>query len=216
MTKIHRQDSPAELADTHQRFLVSTEGMDDAETYQHYKKNKNYFQYNTAETKLAFQQMNSKRCSFCTKFISDFDTEMTVEHIQLKSVCPRKIFLWSNLLCACRTCNTKRSTKAYDKARYLDPTEEEDVAAYFRFALDGQIEVNKELDPAQQEKAKYMIDLYCLNRKMLVCERRDFFAALMADDEYYNCLTKQGISSQSIIFWATFTYYKRSREQNGC
>ena len=186
MTKIHRQDSPVELADTHQRFLVSTEGMDDAETYQYYKKNQNYFQYNTAETKLAFQQMNSMRCSFCTKFISDFDTEMTVEHIQLKSVCPRKIFLWSNLLCACRTCNTKRSTKAYDKAQYLDPTAAEDVAAY------------------------------CLNRKMLVCERRDFFVALMTDDEYYNCLTKHGISSQSIIFWATFTYYKRSREQNGC
>ena len=99
MTKIHRQDSPAELADTHQRFLVSTEGMDDAETYQHYKKNKNYFQYNTAETKLAFQQMNSKRCSFCTKFISDFDTEMTVEHIQLKSVSPQNFSMEQFALC---------------------------------------------------------------------------------------------------------------------
>ena len=74
-----------------------------------------------ARVKKEFASMNHKRCSFCTKYLSDFNAEMTVEHIETKRDCPEKIFQWDNLLCACHTCNTKRSTNKYSANIYLDP-----------------------------------------------------------------------------------------------
>ncbi len=58
--------------------------METKEAYAFYKKQSRVYLYNTEETKMYFKQMNKERCSFCTKFIQDFDDEMTVEHIQLK------------------------------------------------------------------------------------------------------------------------------------
>ncbi len=57
----------------------------------HFKKQSRVYLYNTEETKMYFKQMNKERCSFCTKFIQDFDDEMTVEHIQLKREAPQFI-----------------------------------------------------------------------------------------------------------------------------
>lgn len=212
MTRIYRRDIPEGLAHTQRKFLRDIAGMSDTEAYEYYKAHKGSFKYNTEETTQIFREMNACRCSFCTKFISDFDTEMTIEHIQLKHICPQKIFEWHNLLCSCRTCNTKRSKKPYDEQQYLDPTVIEDIATYFCFKLNGRIEINKELNAAQQEKAQYMIDLYGLNRDMLVCERRTFLSNLMSNENYYQFLAKQKIYSQFIIFWAAFAYYRRSKD----
>ena len=61
------------------------------------KKNLNKYKYNTPETKAEFFKMTGGRCSFCTKKITDFNSEMTVEHIQTKVSTPSKIFAWENL-----------------------------------------------------------------------------------------------------------------------
>lgn len=159
--------------------------------------------------------MNGGRCSFCTKRISDFNSDMTIEHIEPKYCEPHKIFEWKNLLCSCRTCNTKRSIKPYKSELYLDPTKYTDIADYFEFNVDGTIEAAGNLTEEEKAKAAYMIEMYRLDREDLNNDRREFFRCLLDDDEYYNILKKDSRSSMRIIFLSVFTYYNRGVENNG-
>ncbi len=211
MIKIKREYMPNELSKTNNDFKNAIEGMSTKEAYEFYKRNENKYKYNTKETKKVFKTMNHERCSFCTKHISDFDDEMTIEHIKIKRDYPQEIFQWNNLLCSCRTCNTKRSTSAYDAEKYLDPTQEQlEIEQYFSYKLDGKIVPNEKLNLKEREKARYMIeDLYKLNRNDLVCGRRNFLKKLMEDEEFFECLKKEDKSSQNIIFLSVFAYYYR-------
>ena len=202
-----------QLSVTDKKFKEKIKGLTKIQAYQFYKDHKGTYQYNTDETKAEFGRMNHKRCSFCTKYISEFNKEMTVEHIETKSDCPEKIFQWENLLCACRTCNTQRSTKKYMKNAYLDPSKVADIEKYFCFHADGTISANKKLSDAEVQKAEYMIALYKLDREDLNVERRVFFQNLL-DDTFFDILKKRDKASQDIHFLAVFTYYKR-RMENG-
>lgn len=215
MIKIDRKEAPPELSKTNWSFQAAIAGMSAKDAYDFYKKHKNTYHYKTDETKQRFREMNHERCSFCTKVISEFDDEMTVEHIQIKRDHPRLIFQWSNMLCACRTCNTKRSTRPYVPEKYLDPTKLADIETYFSYQLDGTMAVNEDLDSEDQEKAEYMIKLYSLNRKALVCKRREFLRKLMSEDNFYKDLGKMDLSSDHIIFLSVFAYYRRCRETYG-
>ncbi|MCM1178933.1 MAG: hypothetical protein NC347_01655 [Clostridium sp.] len=212
MNSIKRgNQAPVELGQTDKKFKELIKGKTNEQAYNFYKENKHKYLYNTEETKAEFAQMNFKRCSFCTKPISDFSRAMTVEHIETKAACPEKIFQWDNLLCSCSTCNTLRGTKPYVSGKYLDPTREENVEKYFTFKADGSISVNKILTKSEKEKAKYMIDLYKLDRDDLNVERREFLNDLL-DDEFYDILKNKGKESMHIIFLSVFTYYKRRKE----
>lgn len=145
----------------------------------------------------------------------DYNSEMTVEHIQTKVSTPSKIFEWKNLLCSCRTCNNKRNEYPYDKNKYLDPTKVKDISKYFEFKMDGTIKVAKGLTKSEEEKAAYMIDMYKLNRTDLNTERKYFFRDIVNDDKYYDILKNDDKSSMRIIFLSVFTYYKRRNESNG-
>lgn len=183
--------------------------MSTKQAYDFYKKNIRRYRYNTEEIKRIFRKMNYARCSFCTKRISDFEDNMTVEHIKIKRDYPQNIFQWSNLLCACSICNTKRGTIPYDKQKYLDPTKVPDIERYFSYTLCGDIVPNEELDSEEYQKADYMIKTYKLRRRELVCERREFLRKLIADDIFFEILNKDSYSSQNIIFLSVFSYYKR-------
>jgi uncharacterized protein (TIGR02646 family) len=153
--------------------------------------------------------------SFCTRMIGDFDKAMTVEHIETKHDHPQKIFQWKNLLCACHTCNTERSTTPCARNQYLDPTSIPDLERYFSFLPDGTIHPDSSLTSEERQKADYMIRLYRLDRKDLECERREFFKNLLESDSFSSFLEKQDLSSQNIIFLSVFTYYRRCRERYG-
>lgn len=210
---IREKEELEQLSDTDKKFREKIKGMTKLEAYQFFKDHRGIYQYNTAETKAEFAKMNYKRCSFCTKYISDFNREMTVEHIETKSDCPEKIFEWKNLLCACHTCNTERGTKTYAENAYLDPTQIDDIEKYFCFHADGTISVNKKLSDEEIEKADYMIRLYKLDRDDLNAERREFFQSLL-DDVFFQILKKRDKASQDIHYLAVFTYYKE-RIENG-
>ncbi|MCI9675662.1 MAG: TIGR02646 family protein [Lachnospiraceae bacterium] len=211
MVKLNRTYAPKALSKTNREFKAAIAGMDTKDAYSFYITHKQQYSYNTSETKRHFRKMNHERCSFCTKLIYDFEDEMTVEHIRIKRDYPQKIFQWSNLLCACRACNTKRSTRAYYPDKYLDPTKTDDIEKYFCYQLDGTIDANEDLAPDERKKAKYMIRLYRLNREGLVCRRREFMRDLMSDDDFYEKLDKLDDSSQNIIFSSVFAYYKRQK-----
>ena len=215
MIKINRTYTPKALSKTNKEFKLAIAGMSTKDAYDFYNAHKKVYYYNTAETKRHFKKMNHERCSFCTKFIQDFEDEMTVEHIRTKRRYPQMIFQWSNLLCACRTCNTKRSTRAHDSRKYLDPAKIVDIERYFSYKLDGTIAAGRELDSAEKEKAEYMIELYRLNREGLVCKRREFMRDLMSEDGFYEELKKMDASSQNIIFLSVFAYYRRCKEKYG-
>lgn len=200
-----------QLSDTERKFKNQIKGLTKSQAYQFYKDHKGSYQYNTPETKAEFAKMNYKRCSFCTKYISDFNKEMTVEHIETKSDCPEKIFRWDNLLCACRTCNTERGTKKYAENIYLDPTKIMEIEKYFCFHADGTISANKALNDEEVQKAENMIRLYNLDREELNADRRAFFQDLL-DDTFFHILQKKDKASQDIHFLAVFTYYNRRME----
>lgn len=209
MIKIKRTTPPKLLSKTNKEFKVAIDGMDSEEAYEFYKREKNKYKYNTEETKRFFKKMNKERCSFCTRFIADFENEMTVEHIKTKKAYPKYIYQWTNLLCSCRTCNTKRNSKAYESKKYLDPTKIDNIEEYFCFKADGMITVNTKLDAKCQEQADYMIKLYQLNREDLVCKRREFLNDLIKDDEFNEILKSKTDNSQNIIFLSVFAYYNR-------
>lgn len=213
MVKIKRTSTPRQLAKTNKEFKDAILGLDIADAYQLYKRNKNKYRYNTVETKQKFKKMNNKRCSFCTRYITEFDNEMTVEHIKTKSAFPKYIFQWSNLLCSCKTCNTKRSTNLHDKSKYLDPTKIENIEDFFCFKTDGTITENTCMDLESQEKARYMIELYKLYRPELECERREFIKDLLEDDDYFNCLKSRRVDSKAIIYLDVFAYYNRRKKE---
>ncbi|MDE6607683.1 MAG: TIGR02646 family protein [Lachnospiraceae bacterium] len=215
MVKISRIYTPKGLSETNKAFMAAIAGMGTKDAYDFYKRYKKKYRYNTEETKQHFRIMNHERCSFCTKLIQDFDDEMTIEHIRIKRDYPHLIFQWNNLLCACRTCNTKRSTRAHYPEKYLDPTKTDDIEKYFCYQLDGKITANEGLDRDEREKAEYMIRLYRLNRKGLVCKRREFMRDLVSDDDFYEKLKKLDESSQNIIFFSVFAYYRGCKEKYG-
>ena len=99
--------------------------------------------------------------------------------------------------------------------KYLDPTRIGDIERYFNYEIDGMIVVNDELDRDEREKAEYMIELYSLNRKGLVCKRREFMKDLMSDNDFYEMLKKSDASSQNIIFLSVFAYYRRCKAKYG-
>lgn len=200
-----------ELNDTDKKFKECIKGMTKEQAYQFYKDHKGIYLYNTKETKAEFKSMNGKRCSFCTGWIPDFDMEMTIEHIETKHDCPKKIYQWDNMLCSCHACNSKRSTNQYYADKYLDPTKIKDIEKYFCFHSDGSIAVNKVLPEEEKERAKYMIELYKLDRDGLNIDRREFFNNLL-DDEYYQILKRRRKDSQDIHFLSVFTYYMRRIE----
>ena len=216
MEYIRREKSSLDdLKKTNDDFNLLIKGKSVKDAYQLYKKNLNKYKYNTPETKAEFFKMTGGRCSFCTKRITDFNSEMTVEHIQTKVSTPSKIFDWENLLCACRTCNTKRNEKPYDKKKYLDPTKVQDISKYFKFNMDGTIKISEDLTEREKEKAVYMRDMYQLDRTDLNTGRKEFLKYLVNDDEYYEILKNDDKSSTRIIFLSVFTYYKRRSETNG-
>lgn len=211
MVKIKRTYTPKKLSETNKAFKNAIAGMSKEEAYAFYKANDKKYKYNTSETKRHFRKMNHERCSFCTMMIPDFESAMSVEHIRTKKDHPEKIFQWSNMLCSCLTCNNKRSRHPHIPEKYLDPTRTVGIEEYFDYESDGTIVANEELNEDERKKAEYMIELYQLNRKDLVCKRREFLTDLLADDDYYEILNKMGELSQNIIFLSVFVYYKKCK-----
>lgn len=207
MFRIDRESKPTQLASTNEAYLSKIEGYDVAKAYKYYNDNRSKYKYNTEETKNAFYRMSFGRCSFCSKCISDFFDEMTVEHIELKKEKPNKIFEWNNLLCACRSCNTKRSIKKYIDDRYLDPTKIIDIDRYFKYNLDGSIEANNCLSSEEVKKVEYMIELYELDRVDLRKRRRSFIQDIIEDEEFSEILKTKNKYNEHIIFLSVFTYY---------
>ena len=60
-----------------------------------------------------------------------------------------------------------------------------------------------------------MKEMYKLDRTDLNTDRKDFLRQIVNDDEYYDILKNDNISSTRIIFLSVFTYYKRRIESNG-
>lgn len=195
---------PEDLDKFNKKFLKDTQGKTKEEKVKELNKGFYYGKWKTDEVVEMFSKINNERCSFCTHRIAYFKKEMTIEHIELKSVRPEKAFEWENLLCSCRRCNTIRSRKPYKKEEYIDPTKERNVEKYFLYSIDGRIHVNTELNAKQQHKAKKMLDMYGMNNKEFIVERRNFIKDIYNKVYYDAC---QGHDS-AIIFMNVWKQYE--------
>lgn len=215
MNYIHRdKEVLPKLSETSKQFKEEIKGMSRHDAYKHFDQRKGTLKYNTEETKIEFKKMNYERCSFCTGIIKEFMREMTVEHIELKNSVPSKIYEWSNMLCSCKACNTKRGIKKYKGDKYLNPTIIVDIDKYFKFYADGTVSASEKLTEEEKNAADYMIDLYELNRETLIYERRLFFNDLQ-DEDFFRGLLKKDLCSRRIIYRSVFTYYKKRRIDDG-
>lgn len=207
MTKLIRGDSPSKLLETHNRFIKLVADFNSVGKYEYYKAHKRSvsFQYNTIETKTKFFEIAGPRCCICSQRIKDYTNEVTVEHIEPKVHSPEKIFLWSNLISCCLTCNNKRSTNEHNPDLYLDPFNF-DLVEYFAFDLDGLVKPNPTMRTEDQLKAKYMIDLYKLNRPDLLRERSRLIIDYM--DEGMHVLFSRGDHHHISCLWV-FEYLER-------
>ena len=207
MFKIKREKSPPNLKSSYDSFCKEVKHMRVSKAYARYNElnGQMLYKYNTQETKELFRIMNYERCSFCGKIISDFDDEMTIEHIKLKSKFPRYIFKWSNLLCSCITCNRKRSTNDEDPLKYLDPTRI-DVERYFEFSSNGEVLASSCLTEEEKEQSNHMIELYKLNRSNLVSKRKKFFLDL-EDSEFLDRVKSDPNGNEHVLYLGQYRYY---------
>lgn len=163
------------------------------EIYELYKNNKGKkgYKYNNEEVKDKFKESNGEYCCICGNKILDYSSAMTIEHIELKSTNPKKIFDWYNLLPACSVCNKKRSTKKYENKLYLDPTKNEKLSYLFEYTMVGDVKPKKNLSSSDIERVNYMITLYQLNRSDLIEERKKEFKRCVLNDYPENlCVNK--------------------------
>ena len=114
-----------QLSVTDKKFKEKIKGLTKIQAYQYYKDHIGTYQYNTDETKAEFSKMNYKRCSFCTKYISEFNKEMTVEHIETKNAYldPSKVADIEKYFCyhadGTISANKKLSVAEVQKAEYM-------------------------------------------------------------------------------------------------
>jgi uncharacterized protein (TIGR02646 family) len=183
--KLNRAQPPQDLINNDAYFTNKIQGLSTINAYEYYKKNKNKksLQYKTSDVISLFYDMTNSRCALCTKLVSEFSGEITIEHIQLKSIAPDKILKWDNLLPACRTCNTTRSTNPYSPLEYIDPTKT-DLLDYFELKIDGKLKIKESLSKDKQKSAMYMIELYKLNREELRTIREKIIMEYFINNEF--------------------------------
>lgn len=128
-----------------------------------------------------------EKCAYCENIIA-----RDVEHFYPKSLYPKRMFKWANLLWACKNCNTDKLASfplRRGKPVLLDPCREgEDPADFFTWQQDTGMPVVS-ADPERALRAEETIVTFdlrnqelCEQRRMLARYFRFFLAAALDDD----------------------------------
>ena len=234
MIYINRNNPPNDLAEREKKYLdiIKQNNLRDNDLiYKWYKQNykKEELGYSTSETKKILSEMCNMRCPFCGKIVkintsdnSQTKNMLTIEHMKPQESFPMEILNWDNLLPCCSRCNSCRKNKPYNENLYLNPTTVNDLNELFDFTIDGEIIPSVGTTDVEQQKAKYMIDLYNLNsnskKKLhLKNERSEFFFQIL-DENFEKILAlekidkKEYIRSNSIIFYDMYLYNERRKK----
>ena len=183
------------------------------ELYAFYKANQQKLSINYTDNmvKNILLESTNHRCCICGKKIFDSVQNdggvltYSVEHIVPKSVNPKKILVWKNLIPTCKICNSNRKDKMIKY--YLDPRKKRKVFKLFYCNYYGVLKI-------KINKYQGMIDLYKLNNEELVSERREFLYQLLNPNFIYLLKLENDNENSAIIFYDLYLNYRKKRQLN--
>jgi len=117
-----------------------------------------------------------------------------IEHIRPRSVYPDRMFDYDNLSISCEgfdcTAATPQKKKfcehrkadEYDENQFLNPIEQQEIANYFEYDIEGRIFANHLRSNTDQQKANYMIKILALDHKELNRLRESSYSQLIQEN----------------------------------
>lgn len=110
MIKLKRPDKPVELTNDKEKELTSE-----------FKKTGKAVWRKPYITK-ALKEMSHNKCAFCETKLGTQARELQVEHFHYKDEYPDEVVKWTNLLPACRQCNSNKGIIDTYKTPFIDPS----------------------------------------------------------------------------------------------
>ncbi len=119
---------------------------------------KEYTNYRDANSDL--ERRLGKYCCYCER---RFPSMLEVEHLSPKSRDRAGLTDWDNFLLACKICNTVKTAKPTNDEDFLWPDRDNTFLA-LEYRENGFVVVSEGLDPANQTRARNLMDLVGLDR----------------------------------------------------
>lgn len=174
MMKIIRSHAPDFLTDNWERWGNNYEESDLNFSWQIDKINVR------EEILLLLRAMTDDHCSYCDGFPMESMLGDTIDHFKPKSLFPLEAYRWENLFLCCYICQ-KRINQYKDMLLKPDEIEYE-FSNYFSYNTEnGEIEPNKKADSQNQERARYTIRIFKLNKFNRPKSRKLFFRKFSKD-----------------------------------
>jgi len=140
-------------------------------------------------------------CVYCQQAIPEKAAKQSstqirshIEHIRPRSVYPDRMFDYDNLSISCEgfdcTAATPQKKKfcehrkadEYDENQFLNPIEQQEIANYFEYDIEGRIFANHLRSNTDQQKANYMIKILALDHKELNRLRESSYSQLIQEN----------------------------------
>lgn len=135
MIKLERPPKPAILVDKEQEwlepFLAAVDQYGSYKKIPKEEKNKLIGHYRHDQIKQALFPSSFFKCAFCEGKPQE-NGNIEVEHFFPKSIYPKKIFSWENLLPACRKCNDSKLVHDTGQEPIINPYDD-DPDDYFQY-----------------------------------------------------------------------------------
>lgn len=100
-------------------------------------------------------------CSYCEMRLA---SSLAVEHVHPKDSNPELELIWTNFLLACANCNSTKGARAINLDDYYWPDRDNTFRA-FVYQKGGLIEIDPDLTPAEQNRAKRTLKLTGLDKR---------------------------------------------------
>ncbi len=117
-----------------------------------------------------------KMCVYCEKKISSDSSKSNIDHFRTRNTHPHLTLLYDNLFVSCNNknhCSSKKDNSGLannDFSNLINPIDD-DIENNFSFTTFGEL-------TGKNEKAKFTIDVFGLNNRSLVEERKNIFLQL--------------------------------------
>jgi uncharacterized protein (TIGR02646 family) len=115
--------------------------------------------------KPVLEEMTQNHCSFCDGYPLGAQSRKTIEHFRPKNAYPLLSYTWANLFLCCDVCQSAKLDKFDKKLLKPDKKDYEFHIYFINNYKNGKILPNPAASEEFQERAKYTIKIYDLNKK---------------------------------------------------
>ena len=129
-------------------------------------------------------------CAYCEKEIDATPERSNIDHFKTRNLFSQLTLSYNNLIVSCNTherCSgyKDRNIKLTDYEKMIDPVIE-NPEDFFDYLLTGDIHPKKNLDQQNQEKAEFTINIFQLNNRGLLEERKKIARQLNAYNSQFS------------------------------